>query len=339
MVYRNDYGLVVAGLPRGSMSRFDFYMDHDIISALVAGFLPLLALDGGLLFASCLWLGWRGARPLLNVARGIDSLAEGQPVQLPEKGFSAELAEKLNRTSERLRQQTALIEQRDNARTNWISGVSHDIRTPLALIMGYAGQLERAEALSPEEKQKAALISDQSQKIRSLIEDLNLTSKLQYNAQPLRLEKVSVGPLLRQCVADFCNSGLAERCEVCFALSEDVNLLRLELDVALFSRAVENLLNNSARHNPAGCKISIYGSILGEQFRLTVQDNGVGYPNRVLELLGCPERQKKEDNAPHILGLHLVRQIAEAHGGSAGFWNDQGAAAEIVLIRYNKLRE
>lgn len=335
MVYRNAYGLVVAGRPRNSITRFDFYSDNDVLDAVLAGFVPLLVLDGVLILLVCLWLSWRAARPLLNVARGIDSLAEGKPVRLPEKGVSAELAEKLNRTSEHLQRQTELIERRDNARTNWISGVSHDIRTPLSLIMGYSEQLGRDEGLSPVQKQKAILISDQSQKIRSLIEDLNLTSKLQYHAQPLRLEKVTVGPLLRQCVADFCNSGLADHCEVSFALSEEVNQLRLELDVPLFSRAVENLLNNSARHNAAGCEILIHGCITKERFRLIIQDNGVGYSEKVLALLRCQEVQEKDENAPHILGLHLVRQIAEAHGGEADFGNDGGAVAEIVLPAVN----
>lgn len=331
MVYRNSYGLVVAGRPRNSITRFDFYSDNDVLDAVLAGFVPLLVLDGVLILLVCLWLSWRAARPLLNVARGIDSLAEGQPVQLPEKGVSAELAEKLNRTSEHLRRQAALIERRDHARTNWISGVSHDIRTPLSLILGYAEQLKRDETLSPEQRRKAVLISDQSQKVRALIEDLNLTSKLQYDAQPLRMERRRMGPLLRQCVADFCNSGLADGWEISFALSEEANQLRMELDAALFARAVENLLNNSVRHNPDGCTIRMKGQLVKEEFCLTIQDTGSGYPERVLEVLLHPEMQESMENAPHILGLHLVRQIAQAHGGEVRFWNHGGAAAEIFL--------
>lgn len=68
MVYRNDYGLLVAGKPKGSITRFDFYMDNDILYALLSTFAPLLLLDLGLVLAICLLLGWRGAKPLRALA-------------------------------------------------------------------------------------------------------------------------------------------------------------------------------------------------------------------------------------------------------------------------------
>ena len=141
MVYRNDFGLLVVGKPRGSMTRFDFYMDNDILYALLSTFGPLLLLDLGLVLAICLLLGWRGAKPLRALAEGIGLLAEGKEVYLKESGATAELAEKLNQTSHHLQQQNELIARRDMTRANWIAGVSHDIRTPLALIVGYGEQL------------------------------------------------------------------------------------------------------------------------------------------------------------------------------------------------------
>lgn len=330
MIYRNDYGLLVTGLPRGSITRFKFYMDSKILDVFLSGFFPLLVLDGLMILLACLWLGWRGARPLLEVGKGIDTLAAGQPVNLPQKGLSAELAEKLNQTSAHLQKQAALIERRDNARTDWIAGVSHDIRTPLSLILGCAEQLEQDAALSPEQKRKAAMISDQSQRIRSLIEDLNLTSKLQYNAQPLRLTAVQTGPLLRQCVTDFCNSGQAERCELCFDLSDDAGQVVLHADEGLLSRAFENVLNNSARHNPDGCTITVLGKVEEGALYLTFSDDGTGYPSSVLAALQHPD-EDPHPNTPHILGLHLVRQIVEAHHGEAVFDNECGAVVRIAL--------
>ena len=82
----------------------------------------------------CFLLSWKGARQLETVAVGLDALAQGQPVTLPCHGFTGELAEKLNRTSEQLQRRNAIIARRDETRTQWIAGVSHDVRTPLALI-------------------------------------------------------------------------------------------------------------------------------------------------------------------------------------------------------------
>ncbi|MBS5282000.1 MAG: sensor histidine kinase, partial [Butyricicoccus pullicaecorum] len=67
---------------------------------------------------------------------------------------------------------------RDAARSNWINGVSHDIRTPLSVVMGYAAQLEDANDLTVEHKRQAMAIRAQSQVIRDLVNDLNLTMRL-----------------------------------------------------------------------------------------------------------------------------------------------------------------
>lgn len=77
------------------------------------------------------------------------------------------------------------MQKKETARANWISGVSHDIRTPLSMVMGYAGQIEENEALPEADRKKARIIRQQSIKMKNLINDLNLASKLEYNMQPI----------------------------------------------------------------------------------------------------------------------------------------------------------
>lgn len=327
MVYRNDYGLLVAGKPKGSMSRFDFYMDNEILYALMSALGPLLMLDLGLVISICLLLGWRGAKPLRALAEGIGLLAQGKEVHLIESGTTAELAEKLNQTSRHLQKQNELIAHRDMTRANWIAGVSHDIRTPLALIMGYGEQLAQQFPPNSEPRKKADAICSQSKKIKALIEDLNLTFKLQYNAQPLRRTPIQMGAWLRRCVADFCDS-LEETHSVDLTIREPTGQATLEADEQLLTRVIDNLLNNSVRHNPSGCDITVLAGIRDGQMVLEVRDNGTGYPEAVLRNIydTC-----FDPNAPHILGLHLVRQIVAAHGGHVSFRNDSGAVAAVYL--------
>ena len=87
---------------------------------------------------------------------------------------------------------------RDTARSNWVNGVSHDIRTPLSMVMGYANQLEEDPALPPARREQAAIIRRQSQTIRDLINDLNLTMRLDYAMQPLRRGSLHPAALVRQ---------------------------------------------------------------------------------------------------------------------------------------------
>ena len=206
--WTEPYGLFVIGLPKGSLWKYSIYSSPDFALSMVR-VLPAAAL--GLLMLGlvlCFWLSWRGAKRLETVANGLDALAQGQTVRLPTDGFAGELAEKLNQTGAQLQAKNEMLARRDNARTQWIAGVSHDVRTPLALILGWAEQLEQDALLPGSSRQKAAGIRTQCEKLRTLIDDLNLTSKLEYGAQPLRRKDLRAGPLFRQLVAQFCESPL-----------------------------------------------------------------------------------------------------------------------------------
>lgn len=292
-----DYGLFVAAVPRGSVWKYNIYNNEQLMSAMAAGMLPTLA-DGG-------------------------------TIRLPTDGFAGELADTVNRTSEQLRRRNEIIARRDDARTSWIAGVSHDVRTPLALILGWAEQLEQDTALPAAARQKARGIRTQSEKLRALIEDLNLTSKLQYGAQPLRCRPTQAGPLLRRLAAEFCDSPLAARCTVALEIAPDADKAILDADAALLARAVENLLHNAACHNPGPVQVQLSAVRTGKTLRITIADDGAGYPPAVLHALQTGEAG---ENTPHILGLHVVEQIIRAHGGTAAFARNAPRGAKAVLV-------
>ena len=233
-----------------------------------------------------------------------------------------------------------MLARRDDTRTQWIAGVTHDVRTPLALILGWSEQLEQNAALPDTARQKAAGIRTQSEKLRSLIDDLNLTSKLEYGAQPLRKERFTAGPLFRELVAQLYDSPLAEKCEISLHQSDAAEHAQILVDRALLGRLLENLISNSVRHSGgngaqsnvyniiAPVRISIQIDVVEEMLHLTVADNGKGYPETVLAALSSGEIG---ENTPHILGLHVVEQIAEAHGGKATFGQNTPCGAKAVV--------
>ena len=328
--WTEPYGLFVIGLPKGSLWKYSIYSSPDFALSMVR-VLPAAALGMLLLgLVLCFWLSWRGAKRLETVANGLEALAQGQTVQLPTDGFAGELAEKLNQTGAQLQAKNEMLSRRDNARTQWIAGVSHDVRTPLALILGWAEQLERDAVLPETARQKAGGIRTQSEKLRTLIEDLNLTSKLEYGTQPLRKQEFAAGPLFRELVAQFCESPQAETCEVSLQQTAAAEQAKLCVDRALLERLLENLLGNSIRHNSAPVEIEVQTDVAGNRFCLTVADNGTGYPPAVLAALqGTPQNEQ----TPHILGLHVVEQIAAAHGGRVVFGQNapNGAKATVWL--------
>ncbi len=325
-----DYGLFVLADPVGSQWKYNITTPQARMEAVVGGLLPVAALLLAVVLGCCLWFSWRGARHLQTVADGLDTLAQGGAVQLPTTGFAGELAEKLNETGEQLRRRNEIIARRDTARTDWIAGVSHDIRTPLALILGWGEQLQQDEALPAAARRKAAGICTKSEKIRSLIGDLNLTSKLQYGAQPLRRKAVAVGPFLRRCAAEFYESPAAGESTVELELTPAAEHTAVQADEALLLRAMENILHNAVAHNPAPVHITIRADAADGMLTIRITDDGLGCPPAVLAVLQTGEAG---ENAPHILGLHVVEQILAAHGGTAAFAQSlpHGAAATLTL--------
>ena len=204
---------------------------------------------------------------------------------------------------------------RDTARSGWINGVSHDIRTPLSMVMGYAAQMEADPALPPERRRQASIIRAQSQAIRDLVNDLNLTMRLDSDMQALRREPLQPAPFLRQLTADFLNSGMAEGYPVEVDLPRE-GLPSMEADAFLLRRAVNNLLSNCVRHNSPGCPIALGARAEDGCVVFWVESGGAA------EIPAAPQASRPleaDGGAAHGTGLKLVSQIAAAHGGEARF--------------------
>lgn len=274
--------------------------------------------------------GWRFYVSVRPISEGIEGLSRKEPVHLREKGSVRELAEKLNATSDILMDQEEKLSRRDQARADWIAGVSHDIRTPLTLIVGYSERLMDNPLLGEEEKEMAQTIQRQSGLIKQLIEDLNLTSKLSYDTFPLHLTTCAPAQTLRECIADIYNSGLQPQYSIEIAVTDEAEKFRLPADEPLMKRAIHNVLGNSIRHNPEGCQVNVRLSSDGQNLHYLFEDSGPGIPDEIVACLDAEEedknhRQKASErreavSQPHIMGMRLTRQIVKLHGGSVYYY-------------------
>ena len=216
---------------------------------------------------------------------------------------------------------------RDAARSDWINGVSHDIRTPLSMVMGYAAQMEGAADLSPERRRQAGIIRAQSQAIRDLVNDLNLTMRLDCAMQALRKESLQLEAFLRQIAADFLNGGLGDGFDLEMDLPEEP-LPKIQADPFLLRRAVNNLLTNCVRHNAPGCSICLGARAEGKEVVIFVEGGSVTSTTAQTD----SARQLESDGgAAHGTGLKLVSQIAAAHGGEARFYGGDVFRCELRL--------
>lgn len=335
-VWKNPLGLMVYGYAKDSVVRINLVSRMKVIERFPNYLRSMLLVNGMLLLGLIFILAWRFYRSLKPVEQGIMTLSEGELVDLPEKGSVRELAHRLNQASAALREKDEKLKRRDDARTDWIAGVSHDIRTPLALITGYSDELMHDERLPAELRWKAEAVRQQSMVIKELVGNLNLTSKLEYHSQPLKKAVFSPAEPLRECVAEYYNQGLRETYDIDVFIQKEAERERICADRGLLLRLFRNLIGNSIRHNPEGCRVNVSLCRVGQTVRYTFADTGSGIPEEVVTVLEGTAGQRMVDNAViacriHIMGLRIASQIAAAHGGTLSFARRESGSYDGVL--------
>lgn len=330
-------GLLVLGYPKDRFWKHTrASWDYHFIASLPKNTMMIAAINIALIFLIYATVNWKLLRSIGPITNGIQNLSGGSPVCLTEKGLLSELAEKLNKTSEILQMQAKQLQKKETARANWIAGVSHDVRTPLSMIMGYAGQLENSENLSETERKKAAVIVKQSSRIKDLINDLNLASRLEYDMQPLTMKRENAVSIIRQVVVDFMNMNIDDRFPIEWKTADTLTACYINADKDLLKRAVSNLIQNSINHNENGCVI--YASIDDDNntCRICIEDNGTGASDEQIDRLNHTPHYMACDTDTteqrHGLGLLIVKQIIKGHNGTILIDHSEYGGFKVILI-------
>ena len=328
-VWNTDEGLLVLGYPKDSYMKITSnYYSIEAIQKIPFYVMGMLGMDALCLFLAYYFSKRRIIQNTEPIVEAIETLADGKPASLHIDGELSEIAASVNKASQ-------IISRQNEARANWISGVSHDIRTPLSMIMGYAGRIAANEATTDKVREQAEIVRKQSVKIKELVQDLNLVSQLEYEMQPLHKEQIRLSKLIRSYVAELLNSGISDAYTIEIDIAPEAENAMLECDARLISRAINNLVQNSIKHNPQGCKILLSLKYTEETLTLTVADNGVGLtPEKLQELEEKPHYMESTDerlDLRHGLGLLLVRQIVEAHDGTMRIDSNSNPGCQTIL--------
>lgn len=313
-VRNTEDGLLVLGYSKNSYTKLTSnYFSIHAIQTLPLYITGMLAADFLFLFLAYFFSKRKIIRNTEPIIGAIETLSNGKPVSLSIDGDLSEVAGGINKASH-------ILSRQNEARANWISGVSHDIRTPLSMILGYAGRIADDKTINSFVKEQAEIVKQQSIKIKDLVQDLNLVSQLEYEMQPLHKEPVRFSRLLRSYAVELLNGGLSDSYSVKVEIKSTAEKATLECDSRLILRAIDNLVQNSIRHNPQGCEIRLLLDYSETALTLIVEDNGMGLsPEKLRELEEKPHYTESTDerlDLRHGLGLLIVRQIVEAHGGT-----------------------
>ena len=224
--------------------------------------------------------------------------------------------------------------QREEERTEWIAGVSHDIRTPLAIVMGNA-EMIAASTREEEVRQRAKSIETQGIRLRRLVDNLNLSGKLEFGAGKFEKKKVRISRFLRKTLTEIMNQTEDDRYRFTLEIEDSLQDSELCFNEDLVERAVMNLLHNAIRHNADGCKIEmrLYQDSKNHVF-LKLSDSGKGVSKELLRRLNSRGYEWEFGTGQHGLGLKIVKQVADWHRWKLFFTNgEQGGLACTIRLK------
>ena len=224
--------------------------------------------------------------------------------------------------------------QREEERTEWIAGVSHDIRTPLAIVMGNA-EMIAASTREEEVRQRAKSIETQGIRLRRLVDNLNLSGKLEFGAGKFEKKKVRIGRFLRKTLTEIMNQTEDDRYRFTLEIEDSLQDSELCFNEDLVERAVMNLLHNAIRHNADGCKIEmrLYQDRKNHVF-LKLSDTGQGVSKELLRRLNSRGYEWEFGTGQHGLGLKIVKQVVDWHRWKLFFANgEQGGLACTIRLK------
>lgn len=236
-------------------------------------------------------------------------------------------------------QQHILSEQEKNrkyeqARTEMIAGISHDLRTPLTAVRGTIKGL--IDGIAKTDEQRTRFLETAYRRtgdMDSLLKQLFYVSKLETGNMPLHIQELDLCTFISNYVE--CKKEVVE--EKGIELSTDMEELynKVPVDPEQLHRIFDNLIENSEKYAETDeLKINIRVRTEGDHVSICVSDNGCGVPEDKLEAVfeefcRCDEsRNKKEGNG---LGLYIVKYLIEAMGGTVRAENDNGFAVYLEL--------
>ena len=277
-IWTKDPNLVMMGYPGNQYLSWGITLSNQAFMRIPLYFLLVFTIDLLLIFLLYVFSQrsiLKNTGPMLDA---LDNLAQGKPAHVSFTGALRVVGNRINAVSNTLL-------RKETARKNWVAGVSHDVRTPLAVAMGHAERIENDPALPESTHESAGIILRQGVRIRDLIEDLNIATQLEYDMQPLKMDTIPVAKLLRSVVVDYLNQGIDEHAEIDLDISESASKLAIEGDERLLKRALRNAVDNSLKHNPEHCHITISLNVNERGLALCVADDGRGMNHEQLMAL------------------------------------------------------
>ena len=298
----------------------------------------LFVLLGILLFSLVfLFLQRKMARDIETIAHAVKQISEGDlstRLELEGEGELTDLAENLNRMEEDIQELIDKERTSEQSKTDLITNVAHDLRTPLTSILGYLELLRKNQKLSPEMQQKYLDIAyNKSVRLQKLIEELFGFTKLSYGKINMNVTKVDIVELLAQLLEEsypnFQKNGLS------YDFVSNRKSQIIEADGDLLARLFDNLIGNAIKYGKEGKRVRADREIV----TIKIVNYGYVIPENELPLIFDrfyrTDHSRTNASGPGGtgLGLAIVKNITDMHHGTVSVSSDLSGTVFTVRLK------
>ena len=316
------------------VGKYMLYYNGEVVGRLKPVF--TLSLFGVIFAGSALFLiyGIWLTRQTGKIAKGIGNISRRVYKTIPEKGTFGSVYMALNKMNEEIRHSDQIKEETDRVRREWITNITHDLKTPLSPVKGYAELLADGTDVDTKTAQEyGAIILKNVDYAEKLMNDLKLTYQLESGAFPFHPQQVRLVRYLKELVIDIANDPAFSNRNIEFAC--DLPEFTVSIDPDLFHRAISNLVINALVHNPPTTKVIVSVLKENQNIYISVRDNGIGInETEQAELFtryyrGTNTKEKTEGSG---LGLAIAKQIVVLHGGDIAVKSKSGEGTEFSIL-------
>lgn len=236
------------------------------------------------------------------------------------------------------------LEQADAMRRDFVANVSHEIRTPLTVLGGFVETMQNLPLDASERQRYLALMSQQAERMQSLVRDLLTLSRLEGSPPPRSDEWIDVRNLIGQCEQEgrelsMLMSEMGHKLQVEIACDSEIAGSPLELHSAM-----ANLVNNAVRYTPTGGKVVLRWRVLADgNGEFSVTDTGLGISSehlpRLTERFYRIDRSRSRETGGTGLGLAIVKHVAQRHAGQLTIDSTPGRGSRFAItLPANRVR-
>ena len=240
------------------------------------------------------------------------------------------LNEELAGAQRRIRRQNAELARQNEVKDALLANVSHDLRTPLTAVLGYAELLRRRGGLSDQQAQAVDVIERNARRLLRLVSDLLLLAQARAGKLTLDREVVELSRLAAESVELI--RPLADHAQLALDLDADPHGTVIDADRLRVGQLLDNLIANAIKFTPEGGTVTVRVHGRPDAVVLEVEDTGPGFPADEREALFEAFTRGSTSNAPGTgLGLTIVRTVVDAHDATIDVHSEPGNGARFAV--------